>query len=269
MSLVPRRYRVVSNRPETADTVSLTLTPVDTPIMMPRPGQFTMLYAFGIGEIPISVSATAGHDLVQTIRAVGAVSKHLCECRPADVVGVRGPYGTDWGVPAPAGHDLVIIGGGIGLAPLRPVIRHTIAERDRYREVAVLIGARSPAEMLFPDEYDRWRAAGIDVRATVDRADTSWSGHVGVVTTVLDGVVTDAVRTTAVLCGPEVMMRLSARALIAAGVPAAQVRVSLERNMRCGDALCGHCQLGPLLICRDGPVIDFAHAEPLMTCKEL
>jgi NAD(P)H-flavin reductase len=269
MNLVPCRYRVESSRPETADTVSLTLVPVDTPIPPPLPGQFTMLYAFGIGEIPISVSGTTGDKLVQTIRAVGAVSKQLTSCRPGDIVGVRGPYGTDWGVPAPAGADLVVIAGGIGLAPLRPVIRHAVAARDRYRHVAILIGSRTPAELLFTDEYADWRRAGVEVRTTVDRADTSWSGHVGVVTTLLDGLPVDPEESAAFVCGPDVMMRLSAEALIGAGLPASKMRVSLERNMRCGTAVCGHCQLGPLLLCRDGPVVGYDHVAALMTCGEL
>jgi NAD(P)H-flavin reductase len=269
MSLQPQRYRVRSSRSETNDTASLVLTPVDEPIATPLPGQFTMLYAFGIGEVPISVSDTRGADLVQTIRAVGAVSKQLRECREGDIVGVRGPYGTNWDVPASAGHDLVIMGGGIGLAPVRPVIRQVIRQRQRYRNVYVLIGARSPKELLFPGEYEHWSGAGIDVRVTVDRAGADWYGRVGVITTALGGLVLDQDRTTAYICGPELMMRFGARALMDVGVPSRQIEISLERNMRCGDAVCGHCQLGPLLICRDGPVVGYDVAEPLMTCGEL
>jgi NAD(P)H-flavin reductase len=172
-------------------------------------------------------------------------------------------------LPAPTGGDVVIVGGGIGLAPLRPVIRHVVNDRARYRTVAVAIGARTPAELLFVDEYAGWRAAGIDVRVTVDRADASWPGHVGVVTTVLDAMAIDPARTTAFVCGPEAMMRFTSLRLIDAGMPAEQIRVSLERNMRCGDALCGHCQLGPLLVCRDGPVVSFAVAQALITATEL
>jgi NAD(P)H-flavin reductase len=269
VSLVPHRYRVESVWHDTADTVSLTLTPLDRPIESPRPGQFTMLYAFGIGEVPISVSDGTGAGLVQTIRAVGAVSRALYDCCPGDTVGVRGPYGTAWRVPADDGDDLVVMAGGIGLAPLRPVIRHAAGHRDRYRRVAVLVGARTPADLLFPEEYNAWRSAGIDVVVTVDRAGEDWTGHVGVVTTLLDDLAIDGPRTAAYVCGPEPMMRFSARALGMAGVPAERIDVSLERNMRCGDALCGHCQLGPLLVCRDGPVVGFDLAEPLMACREL
>lgn len=269
MSLAPLRYRVAEARTETADTVTLRLTPASTPITTPEPGQFTMLYAFGIGEIPISLSGIDGDDLIQTIRAVGAVSKYLHDRRPGDYVGVRGPFGTGWGVPAATGTDLVIMGGGIGLAPLRPVIRHAMAHRHRYHRITVLAGARTPEDLLFPDEYAAWEGAGIDVAATVDRAGSGWTGHVGVITMIAAGVVADPARTLAMVCGPEVMMRFCARTLLDAGVAPARIRVSLERNMQCGDALCGHCQLGPLLVCRDGPCVGYDVAEPLISCREL
>ena len=269
MILTPHRYEVADLRRETADTVSLRLAPVSAAIQPPAPGQFTMLYAFGIGEIPISVSARDGDDLIQTIRAVGAVSKHLHDRRQGDHVGVRGPFGTDWGVPEAYGTDLILMGGGIGLAPLRPVIHHAVADRHRYRRVSVLIGARSPDELLFGDEYPRWEQAGIDVITTVDRAGSGWTGHVGVITSLVPRLRIDPVRTTAIVCGPEPMMRFSALAMMDVGVTPTRIRISLERNMHCGDALCGHCQLGPLLVCRDGPVVSYDVAEPLITCREL
>ncbi len=270
MSMMPRRYRVTGRRVETADTVSLALEPVGDAIGEPRAGQFTMVYAFGVGEVPLSVSATgAAGGIVHTLRAVGPVTRALHASRPGAVLGLRGPYGTDWGLPAARGRDLIVIAGGIGLAPLRPVIRHAIAHRPRYRRVAVLIGARTPEELLYPDEYGSWRDAAIEVLVTVDRARAGWTGHVGVVTTLVDAVAFDPGSATGFVCGPEVMMRFAARALVDRGVAPAAVRVSLERNMRCGIALCGHCQLGPLLVCRDGPVLDYGRAAPLMAVKEL
>jgi NAD(P)H-flavin reductase len=264
----PSRYRVTSRVVETADTVTLVLTPVDEPIAAPKPGQFTMVYAFGVGEVPISVSGReGGTDIVHTLRAVGAVTSALSTVDCGATVGLRGPFGTDWDVPS--GGDLVIVGGGIGLAPLRPVIRHAARHRRRYGRVAVLVGARTPEDLLYPNEYDAWRAAGLEVHVTVDRAGAGWTGNVGVVTMLYSRLSIDPAATTGFLCGPEVMMRFAALGLIDRGVPAAAIRVSLERNMRCGVGLCGHCQLGPLLLCRDGPVVGYDRAAPLLAVKEL
>lgn len=274
---VPARYVVQSRRNETHDTVTLVLRPADEPIARHRPGQFTMLYAFGIGEVPISISgAPTEPELVQTIRAVGAVTRALCAATPGQMIGVRGPFGTDWGVgdspaglPDPVGQDVLVVAGGIGLAPLRPAVLTALAARERYRRITVLIGARSPQEIAFSGEMDRWREGGADVRVTVDRATAGWRGHVGVVTQLLDLVDIDPAATIAFVCGPEVMMRLTARALRGRGIAQSGIRVSLERNMRCGIAECGHCQLGPVLLCRDGPVVDYERAGPWLAIKEL
>ncbi len=268
----PSRYLVTVRIQETYDTVTLLLRPVDDPIQVPRPGQFTMLYAFGVGEVPVSVSGIGeapGHVLVQTIRAVGAVTRALCEAGPGEMIGVRGPFGTDWRVGGAKGQDLLIVAGGIGLAPLRPVLLAALAERDRYGRVVLLVGARSPGDLAFTRELDVWRRRGADVRVTVDHGDADWDGRVGLVTGLIHDVIADPAGTTAFVCGPEIMMRLSAQALVDAGVPARDIRVSLERNMRCGVAICGHCQLGPLLVCRDGPVVSYAEAVPLLAKWEL
>src|SRR5262249_7090299 len=227
--MAPSRYRVTSRVVETADTVTLVLTPVDEPIAAPKPGQFTMVYAFGVGEVPISVSGRAnGGDIVHTLRAVGAVTRALSTVDHGATVGLRGPFGTDWEIPP--GGDLVIVGGGIGLAPLRPVIRHAARHRSRYGRVSVLVGARTPTDLLYPGEYEAWRAAGLDVHVTVDRAGSGWTGNVGVVTTLYQRLDIDPSVTTGFLCGPEVMMRFAALGLLDRGVPAPAIRVSLERN---------------------------------------
>jgi anaerobic sulfite reductase subunit B len=268
-SQLPVRYRVSSRGAETHDTVTLRLEPVDQPIGPHLPGQFTMLYAFGVGEVPISISGPAGPDLAQTIRSVGAVTRALCAADPGQVIGVRGPYGTGWGVADAAGRDLLVVAGGIGLAPLRGALLAALADRDRYRRIVVLIGARTPDELVFADELGAWRASGADVLVTVDRAQAGWTGHVGVVTQLIDRADIDPAATLALICGPEIMMRLTARALSEHGVAPGSIRLSLERNMRCGIAECGHCQLGPLLLCRDGPVVSYTRAAPLLTVQEL
>ena len=273
-SMRPSRYVVVTRRAENHDTATLLLRPVDRPIQAPRPGQFTMLYAYGVGEVPVSVSGPGGADpcdqvLVQTIRAVGAVTRALCDAFPGDTIGVRGPFGTDWQVNQADGRDLLIVAGGIGLAPLRPVLLTALAQRVRYDRVVLLAGARSPAELIFRRELKTWRRRGADVQVTVEAGGDRWDGRVGLVTALLDDAIADPAGTAAFVCGPEIMMRLTADALVARGVPAADIRVSLERNMRCGTAHCGHCQLGPLLLCRDGPIVSYSQAAPLVAMKEL
>jgi anaerobic sulfite reductase subunit B len=272
---VPYPYRVVSRRVDTADTVTVELAPGAGPAAAFAPGQFAMLTAYGVGEVPISFS-DGGHGgdgraglLTHTVRAVGAVSRALHGTAPGGVVGVRGPFGTGWDVPSAAGHDVVVVAGGIGLAPLRPVLRAVLADRPAYRRVTLLLGGRTPADLLYPADLRAWAAAGVDVAVTVDRPADGWTGHVGVVPALIPAARFTPARTTAFVCGPEVMMRFTAEALIGRGVPPGRVRVSLERNMRCGVGWCGHCQLGPLLVCRDGPVVDYARAAPLMRVREL
>ena len=271
--MVPVPYRVASRRDETHDSATLRLEPVDAVIPAFLPGQFTMLYARGVGEIAISISGdpSAGDGaLTQTIRDVGAVSRALHDAAPGELVGVRGPYGTTWGLDTAVGHDLVIVAGGVGLAPLRPVLLGALAKRDAYGQVVLIAGARTPEEFLFTDQLGLWSARpDIEVEQTVDVPAEGWTGPVGFVTEPLARVALDPVRTIAFLCGPEPMMRFSANVLLGKGIAATSIRVSLERNMQCGIGLCGHCQLGPLLICRDGPVIDYALAEQLLAVREL
>ena len=274
-SALPHPYRVVSRHADTADTVTVELAPDAAPVPAFAPGQFAMLTAFGIGEVPISLSGLpaagdgSARRLTHTLRAVGAVTRALHATAPGAVIGVRGPFGTSWDVGSAVGHDVVIVAGGIGLAPVRPVLQAVLADRSRYGEVVLLVGARTPADLLYRDELTRWAAAGAQVGVTVDRPSEGWIGQVGVVPALIPTARFDPGRTVAFVCGPEVMMRFTARALLDRGLPAARLRVSLERNMRCGMGWCGHCQLGPLLLCRDGPVVDYARAEPLMTVREL
>jgi len=271
--MLPVPYRVVERHAETQDSVTLRMEPAGDPLPSFQPGQFTMLYRPGVGEIAISISGdpSAGDgSLTQTIRDVGAVSHALHQAAPGDLVGARGPFGAGWGLDTAVGHDLVIVAGGVGLAPLRPVLLGALARRDAYRRVVLIAGARRPAEFLCRDQLSAWAARpGVDVELTVDQPAEGWSGPVGFVTEPLRRLALDPEQTIAFVCGPEPMMRFSANVLLGKGVAAADIRVSLERNMKCGVGLCGHCQLGPLLVCRDGPVVDYACAQPLLAVREL
>jgi len=261
--LTPAVFRVVGRRVETGDVVTLSLEAADGRPFGFRHGQFNMLTAFGVGEVAISMSSAPGGPgpLEHSIRDVGPVSRALCALGVGDHLGVRGPFGTGWDLDAPAvvaGADVVVVAGGVGLAPLRGAVRHLAARQRRGGgRLFVLVGARSPDQVLFADELERWRLEGIHVGVSVDVGDPSWKGTVGVVTALLPGAGFDPATTVALLCGPEIMMRFTAQALVDRGVDADTIRISLERNMQCGIGLCGHCQLGPLLLCRDGPVVTY------------
>lgn len=264
-------WRVERVRRESRDVVTLALAPPG-PFTV-EPGQFSMLYLAGIGEVPISVSGTREPDglVLHTIRDVGAVTHALCALTPGQHVGVRGPYGTAWPVAAARGGDLVVVAGGIGLPPLRPAIRAALAERDKFGRVVLLYGARTPADLLFTDEIAAWQDRdGLTAAVTVDAADAGWGGDVGVVPDLIGRTGPfDPGRTTAFTVGPEIMMRFAARALLAAGVTPERIYLSMERNMQCATALCGHCQFGPFLICRDGPVLSYQRLARWLARREL
>jgi NAD(P)H-flavin reductase len=270
--MLPRRYVVTAVQRETADIVTWSAEPLpeDGPPPGPfEPGQFNMVYAFGVGEVPISISSDPADPVVRhTIRAVGPVTTALCDLAPGAMVGIRGPYGQGWGVGSLDGHDVVFVAGGIGLAPLRPAIYRVLAERPRYGTVLLLLGARTPSDLCFASELDEWRGQGMDVEVSVDYAEPGWTGHVGVVTTLLPRAPFTPSEAAALVCGPEVMMRYAAKGLVARGVDPALVRVSLERNMECGLGQCGHCQLGGVFVCKDGPVLPWPDVAPLMEVWE-
>ncbi len=270
--MLPRPFRVVETRLDTRDTVTLSLEPVEGAPLAFAAGQFTMLLSFGIGEVPISISGdpTRPGLLQHTIRDVGSVTHSLVGAEPGAIVGVRGPFGTAWDVSDGRGGDVVLVAGGIGLAPLRPALLEVIAHRDDYRRVVLLYGARSPEDVLFGDELKAWAEEHrISVEVTVDYGPPSWRGRVGLVTNLIPRAGFDPARTFALVCGPEVMMRYAASALADRGVAAGRIRLSMERNMKCGIGLCGHCQLREQLICVDGPVFTYGRLAPLLEVREL
>jgi NAD(P)H-flavin reductase len=272
-AMTPIPYQIRSRDVENRDSSTLRLEPVREALTAPLPGEFMMMYAFGIGEVAISVSGVpTGSDrtITHTIRSVGAVSRALHDAEPGTVIGMRGPFGTNWGLAEAAGRDLIIVGGGVGLAPLRPVVLEALAERHGFGRVTLIAGARSRDDFLFDEELQAWtRDEMIEVHLTVDVPVQGWPGEVGFVTEPLRRVPLRPANTTAFLCGPESMMRNGANELLRKGMAAADIRVSLERNMQCGIGWCGHCQLGPLLLCRDGPVVGYDVAEPLLAVREL
>jgi NAD(P)H-flavin reductase len=266
--------RVVEETPESA-TYWATFRDGDGEGYEFEPGQFNMIYLFGIGEVAISISSDPAHPqrLGHTIRAAGRVTNVLTQVEPGDEIGIRGPFGRPWPLREAEGRDLVVVGGGVGVCPVRPAIEMAMRHRDRYRRLILLMGARTPELLPYRNQLDEWVAQmdrlGVELHLTVDQKDGSWPYDEGVVTTLFPKANIDPDRSTAFICGPEIMMKFAGRGLLELGVPAEHVWVSMERHMQCGIQLCGHCQLGPWFVCSDGPVFRYDAIRELMEVREL
>ena len=271
--MIPEFFHVHRTRKETHDTVTLELRAENgRNDFRFGPGQFNMLYAHGIGEVPISISGDpdAPKTLTHTLRAVGSVTRSLCTLKKGDRVGVRGPYGSNWPVNDFRRSSVVVVAGGIGLAPLRPVVYHLLAHRETYEKIAILYGTRTPNDILYRDELESWRARfDLDVHITVDQALSGWRGSVGVVTGLIPRIHVDPADTVAFVCGPETMMRFTAVELLKRGLSSEHIFVSMERNMKCGIGLCGHCQYGPAFVCKDGPVFPYSRIQSWLARREV
>ena len=271
--MLPIPARITAIKDEAYAIATYTLTFEDETLQQRysfEAGQFNMLYLPGIGESAISLSSdpreiqTLGH----TIRYAGNVTRAISRLKIGDVIGVRGPYGSAWPVSRLQGQDVYIVTGGIGLAPLRPAIYTIIRRRSDFGRVVLLYGARTPADMLYTDEFDAWREHDIQIHTTVDRADSSWTGQVGVVPMLFYHLRLDPSRTLVFTCGPEIMMRFVIYEALARRVPKEQIYISMERNMKCAIGFCGHCQFGPSFICKEGPVLSFAQVEPFFGVED-
>jgi NAD(P)H-flavin reductase len=271
--MLPRPFRVRAVRRDLRDTVTFDLEAADGGWPAPfSAGQFNMIYAFGIGEVPVSISGDPAEPglLVHTVKSVGAVTRALCSLKRGDTVGVRGPYGTRWPLDEAQGRDVLLVAGGIGLAPLRPALCALLGRRQKYGRLALLVGARSPEDLLYAPELERWRGRfDLEVLVTVDSTGPAWRGDVGVVTKLISRARFEPVETMAFVCGPEVMMRYAVTELRGRGVPADHIHVSMERNMKCGAGFCGHCQLGPAFVCKDGPVFRYSRVGPFPKVREV
>jgi len=271
MAIQPFTIRRI--RKETHDTFSLELeVSGNNGNFVFTPGQFNMLYVFGVGEVPISISGDPAKKeiLVHTTRVVGAVTKAMRSLKVGDSIGVRGPFGKGWPVKAATGNDVVIITGGIGLAPLRPMIYHLLTHREEYGRIVLLYGARTPDEILYGKHLEKWRSRfDLEIHLTVDRATGSWRGNVGVVTSLIRRAPFDPSHCISMVCGPEIMMRFTIVELQRRGVDESKIFLSMERNMKCGIGLCGHCQLGPTFVCKDGPVFCYNELKDQFIKREM
>ncbi|MDH3294906.1 MAG: FAD/NAD(P)-binding protein, partial [Acidimicrobiia bacterium] len=275
--LIPQPHRVVGRIEEIppdasgAEVVTLQVVPVEDELFEFRPAQVSMLGAFGVGEAAISLSsATTNRDHhAYTIRRAGPISGALIDTPVGGQITVRGPFGRPWPIDTLDSGQLVIVGGGLGVAPLRAVVEEAVEllAAGNLDRLAVVYGARSPSQLMYRSDLGRWQAAGAEVALTVDAVEepdrwvppgndphSTWGGAVGLVPDALAPTGLDWSDTTAFVCGPDVMMRFTALRLIELGVRPDRIWFTMERNMQCGNALCGHCQLGPFIVCRDGPV---------------
>jgi NAD(P)H-flavin reductase len=270
--MIPNPFCVQRVRKETHDTCTIEIEAEGAKEFAFLPGQFNMLYVFGVGEVPISISGDPDKrkTLIHTLRTVGTVTQAIARLKKSDVLGIRGPFGSHWPVEESFGNDVVIVAGGIGLAPLRPAIYQLLAHRDRYGKVAILYGTRTPADILFMRELEHWRGRfDLNVQVTVDTSRRGWSGHVGVVPKLISRTCFDPVHTSAMICGPEVMMRFTIPEFTKRGLKENNIFVSMERNMKCAIGFCGHCQYGPTFICKDGPVFRLDRIQTLFAKREL
>lgn len=271
--MIPKLYRISSHQEETADTFTIELYPVDSNTKFSfKPGQFCMLHAFGIGESAISISGDPAKEnvIIHTIKQLGSVTKILEALNLGATIGVRGPFGSTWPVQETVGKNVVIVAGGIGLAPLRPMIYHIQANRDKYKKVWLFYGARTTKDLVYEDEIAEWRKQkNLDIHLTVDHGSLLWRGSVGTVTALMEKITVDVNNTVALICGPEIMIYYAALCLEKMGLSKEEIYVSMERNMQCGVGFCGHCMCGSKFICKDGPVFKYSDAEQLLKVREL
>jgi NAD(P)H-flavin reductase len=267
---VPQSVEVLAWQAESDDVFTLILAPPSGYAGF-EPGQFNMLYLPGRGEAAISISGDPrdASRITHTVRAVGNVTKALGEIRPPQRIGLRGPYGRGWPLAEAQGRELLLVAGGIGLAPLRPVLYAALAAPERYDRISVLLGARSPGDLLFKDELLGWKFEhGLQLLASVDNATFDWNGDVGVITDLIPRVRMNPEQVVAMICGPEVMIRFCVNGLRARGVADEAIYISMERNMKCALGICGHCQLGPHFLCRNGPVFAYPQVERFLMTRE-
>ncbi|MGA8664296.1 MAG: FAD/NAD(P)-binding protein [Thermoplasmata archaeon] len=270
---VPHPFRVERRATETADTMTLVLAPRKgvRPIAF-RPGQFNMVYVFGVGEAAISIAGDPAHPetLTHTVRSAGKVSAAIARAVPGTTLGVRGPYGTAWPLDQAVGKDVVLVAGGLGLPPLRPALYEMLRHREKYGRIEVIYGARTPKDLVYYDQIQEWRTrSDLRFQTTVDSAGREWYGDVGLVTARVPDLRVDPAQTVVFLCGPEIMLKFAGQALEARGISDSAMYVSLERNMKCAIGMCGHCQLGPEFVCRDGPVFRYHDVRRFLSVREL
>jgi len=224
------------------------------------PGQFVQVSLFGVGEAPISVcsSPTEKGYFELTVRRVGGLTTAMHKLETGSVLGIRGPFGKGFPLDAMRGNDILIVAGGLGIVPLRSLIHYILDQRKDFGDVQILLGCKTPKDMLFGEEVEAWqKRADIKFNCTVDRADPDWKGNVGLITSLIPGVSIEPKKTYAVVVGPPIMYKFVIVELLKKEIPGHQIVVSLERKMKCGLGKCGHCQIRGVYVCQSGPVFTY------------
>jgi len=261
-----KKAKILQTKKLTANEMLFETALADGEVLDHEPGQFVMVSLLGIGEVPISVcsSPSKRSSFELCVRAVGKVTRSLHKLKAGDEIGIRGPYGKGFPIRILEGNDLLLIAGGLGLAPLRSLITYVLDNRRDFGKVHLLFGCKEPKEMLFSDELEKWNErTDLHYACTVDRAAPEWAGNVGVITTLIPGVDIEPARTFAAVVGPPVMYNFVIKELISKGIPARQILLSFERNMKCGNGKCGRCQIQNLYCCQDGPVFNYEKIKNL------
>ncbi len=233
-----------------------------------KPGQFNMLYVYSQGEVPISISSLRSDLIEHTVRLVGDVTEDLFNLKEGDILGLRGPFGSHFPVEKFKGFDVILVAGGLGLADIKPVAEYILHNRDYYGRVYLLVGSKAPTSLIYKGEFERWKEK-MDLLVTVDKPDENWKGHTGLVTRLFDLIEIDPQKSVAMMCGPEIMMISASEILIEKGFPADRIFISMERHMKCAVGTCGHCQLGPYFVCKDGPIFPYSEVRYLLKVREL
>jgi NAD(P)H-flavin reductase len=268
-TLMPEQAVITAIKKQTYDTLTYTISFKDPERQQNysfQPGQFNMLSLWGIGEAPISISSSPGQTgtFDHTIRSVGDVTNSLLKMEPGQLIGIRGPYGTGWPVEKAKHHNVMIVAGGIGLAPIRPFIMHIFENRKQFGSLEILYGVKTPSDLLFSDELEQWASQpDTHIHLSADKVPegTSWAHQNGVVTTLFNQIQTPPQDAVMVICGPEIMMKFTAFSALGIGVKAENITVSLERRMKCGVGMCGHCQIGSHFVCQCGPVFPYQNVK--------
>jgi sulfhydrogenase subunit gamma (sulfur reductase) len=261
-----KKAKILQTKRLTVNEMLFEVALADGEVLDHEPGQFVMVSLLGIGEVPISVcsSPTKRDSFELCVRAVGKVTRSLHKLKAGDEIGIRGPYGKGFPIRILEGNDLLLIAGGLGLAPLRSLITYVLDNRRDFGKVHLLFGCKEPKEMLFSDELEKWNErTDLHYACTVDRAAPEWAGNVGVITTLIPGADIEPARTFAAVVGPPVMYNFVIKELISKGIPARQILLSFERNMKCGNGKCGRCQIQNLYCCQDGPVFNYEKIKNL------